>query len=95
MYGYNAKPSHFVYEGSTLLMPCIDTLHGHGNFATFLVPLYSHIILMLADDMACNPRNAYPGEHSWGGCGCVLAPPFSSHCSKSVQQLQKEPQRLW
>ena len=23
---------------------------------------YSHIILMLSDDMACNPRNQYPGE---------------------------------
>jgi len=57
-----------------------------------LSSLYSHIILMLADDMACNPRNAYPGEHSWCGCGNMLAPP---PYSKSIQQLQKEPQHLW
>ena len=50
---------------------------------------------MLADDMACNPRNAYPGECSWGGCGCVLAPSLSVLCSKSVQQLQEEPEYLW
>ena len=28
-----------------------------------LLFIFSHIILMIADDMACNPRNPRPGQY--------------------------------
>ena len=40
------------------------TTQGHMHIYTqyYYIHCSSHIILMLSDDMACNPRNQYPGE---------------------------------
>ena len=49
----------------------------------------SHIILMLGDDMACNPRNPYPGQvryvYPW------LAAIFAedSHCRQHLRRKQQ------
>jgi hypothetical protein len=34
----------------------------HHDFKMLFLLIFSHIILMLADDMACNARNPRPGE---------------------------------
>jgi phosphatidylinositol glycan class K len=37
----------------------------------------SNIIMMLADDMACNPRNPYPGQVAPTTSACSPSPPAS------------------
>jgi len=38
---------------------------------------FSHIILMVADDMACNPRNPRPGNLFINICTFVPGPHFN------------------